>query len=101
MKCFRNPESAIYSASIKQDYTKVKFAYDWIDKINCFMLPNETGSNKLNVTKSVDIIMKLIADNNRNNVYGVYANSFNLAKKYIISNYINDFIIIYYMTYFI
>lgn len=93
MKCFRNPESSIYSISIKQDCTKLKFAFDWYNNQNCFMLPNETTHNSIDIQESVKVIETILADlKNKDKIYDIYVNSFNTATKYIGKNYIDYFV---------
>lgn len=91
MKCFRNPESAYNCVSLKQDYSQIKFAYDWIDNFNCIMLPNMQHKNIINVDGAADIIINIATNKfDENKLYEIYINSCETSKKYFIDNYTNN-----------
>jgi len=93
MKCFRNSESLNHSISIKQDNTMLKHAYDFIHGENCIQIPNYPNSNRVDLEKSHEIIIKYLFEGSDDLLYSIYLKSNELYRKYYTPNYIKDYII--------
>lgn len=90
MKCFRNYESAVDSASIKQDPSILVRAFPWTDRKNCIVLP--TTLNRLNMDDAIDILYEFIRGGRQHELYPIYKESIQHVKKYDSKYYFHNHI---------
>lgn len=92
LKCFRNVESAANCLSAKQDPSKLRWTYPWVDGVNCIALPTLPGSNVIDATKAVDILLTSWTKE-RESWYNMYLASAKMNSLYNPKNYVPNHII--------
>ncbi len=88
IKCFRNMQSSMYCASIKQ-LCGIQFAYPWIPSKNCLEL-EVNDRNRFIPEKNIETIEKYLNDNS--SLYEIYKEGVPNAELYDAENYINNYI---------
>jgi len=90
MKCFRNWESALHSISVKQDPSLLVRTFAWTDGRDCLILP--TNVNRLNLDDAIDVIYEYTRGGKRHELYPIYKNSIQHARKYESKYYFDNHI---------
>jgi len=87
MKCFRNAESTVNCLSAKQDPSKLKSVYPWIDGENCIFLPNRSDNILIDIDKTLEILLKYQHEE-QHLLYPMYVKSLEMNRLYAPRNYI-------------